>query len=200
MSLTEAGLCNLALVRIGQRGLIDSLTENTIEAQVAGAVYESARDAVLEAFWWPFATERSELALVVDGERDGWEYAYAVPSPCVAPRYIWSGVRNPAREARIPFAIEHDAVFGRVLLTDQEDAQLIFTARVDVVALFPPLFVQALAWKLAAELALGLSVKPQVGMVMEQKYEAAVAVAAAVAFRDQQDDVPLAAESIRARV
>ena len=202
MSLSEAGLCNLALVRIGQRQLIDSLEEASVEAQTCKAVYASARDAVLGEFWWPFATKRATLALITDGERDGWEYAYSLPADCIADgaRYLWSGLRDPPAESRIPFTTEsNDAGDGLILLTDEEDAILVYTYAVTLPGLFPPLFVQALAWKVASELALGLPIKPQVGLAMDQKYRAALATAMTASARARQLDAPDDAESIRAR-
>lgn len=203
MSLSEAGLCNLALVRIGQRGTIDSLDEATVEAEACKVVYGPSRDAVLAEFWWPFATARSgTLAAITDGERDGWDYAYPLPADCIpdGARYIWSGLRDPPLESRIPFAIEaNDAGDGQILLTDLDEVSLVYTRAITAPGLFPPLFVQALAWKVAAELALGLPVKPQVGLAMDGKYEKALAKAIAASAKAQQRDAPLDGESIRAR-
>lgn len=199
MATSEVQICNLALIRVGHRQLIDDLDEATTEAQLCKAMYELARDAVLERHWWKFATRRSTLGLLANVSRSGWVHAYAVPVDCLTERYLYPGTRNPANEQRIPFDVEDDSGVGRILLTDQEDAELVYTARVENPVLFSSGFVQALTWKLASDLALGLPVKPQVGLAMANGYERALAVAAASDANRQQRDRPPEAEHIRVR-
>jgi hypothetical protein len=199
VALTEEGICNLALVRIGQRGLIDDLNEDTVEAQTAKAIYAPARDAVLASFWWQFATFRAALAEVSGASVDGWEYVYAPPASLLAPQYIWSGARRPSREAMIPFALEGDDTYGRLVYSDEPDAVLVYTKLVTEPAFFPPHFVQALAWKLASEFALGLPIKVQAGLGMDQKYEAALRTAIATDLRGQQVDPQPDGETIAVR-
>lgn len=200
MALSEEEICNRALLRIGQRQTIDSLDEETVQAQACKALYADTRDALLEAVPWPFATKRAALAVLANNQRSGWEYVYALPADCLAPRYIYPDKRMPAREEKIPFQLEHDpATQKTVLLTDKADAELIYTRRLETVALFPAVFVDALAWALAADLALSLAVKPQVAAAMQQKAELALRRAAAAAFMQQQPDVLPEAEHIRAR-
>jgi hypothetical protein len=190
MLTTEAQLCNIALLRVGERQTIDSLEETTEAARSCKALYAPARDACLAELWWTFATQRAVLAETTE-ERDGWTYAYAMPSDCLAPRYVYAGIRNPAPEVRIRFASElNDAGDGFLILGDFEaaDCPLIYTARIENVTLFPPVFVDALAWRLASDLALGLTVKPQVGLAMRQGYQAALNRAMASDLRIGQDD------------
>lgn len=200
MALTEAKVVNIALARIGQREFIDELDENTPSARVANELFGDARDVVFESFPWPFATKRSDLALITDGERDGWEYAYALPADCISPRSIYSGKRSPAADERIPYALEHDATTSaQILLTDMEDAQLIYTARIETVALWPPSFVDALAWKLASDFALAIAVKPNVAQAMTVGYERALARAGALQFNKQREDPEPDSSFIRGR-
>lgn len=195
---TEAELCNLALARIGEREYIDNLDEDTVPAQACKVHYATARDAVLASFPWRFATHRAALALVANATRDGWLYVYALPTGLLEAQRIWAG-RGVTPELRIPFELEGDATVGRVLLTDQPSAVLVYTARVEAVTRFPPLFIDTLAWRLATELALALPVKPNIAAVMEAKYKAALAGAAAQELRQSQEDAPPEAESIRVR-
>ena len=118
---------------------------------------------------------------------------------------VQPGVRAPAPEARIPFRLEGSAsvaggrVDGLVLLTDQADAELIYTARVIPPALFPQLFVDALAWRLAARFALGIQKKPAVAAQMEQRYEMALSVAIASQNRQSREDRPPDSEFVSVR-
>lgn len=198
MATDAVQICNKALLRIGHRQLIGDLGENTAEAQACNTLYPLSRDEVLAELPWRFASYRSVLALLTT-TRNGWAFAYSLPADCVAPRRLWDGLRNPGKGQRIPFDVEGDATSGGILLTDQPAAELIYTALIEDVPRFPPLFVDALAWKLAADLALGVTVKPQVGMAMAQQYTRALARAAASDANQGQADVPPDAEHIRAR-
>lgn len=205
---TAAEVCNLALVAIGHTSFIDDLDEDSAEAAVAKAIYATARDACLERFAWKFAALRKALADLGEAAvRDGWDFAYALPADCITPRAIvLEGVRAPSPEQRIPFDVEADAsalgrgnVDGRVLLTDQEDAWLIYTARVETVSLFSPLFVKTLSWDLAAGFALGVQKKPAVAMQMTAQYERALLVAEAGQLRGAREDRPTDSEFITGR-
>jgi hypothetical protein len=199
VAVTEATICGLALLRVGQRQVIGSLTEATTEAQACALIYPAARDAILEEHWWSWATKRQALALSTE-TRTGWAYAYALPSDCVTARYLWSGYRFPAASQTIPFAIEASADgSSRLLLTDQEDAELVYTAAITTPSLWSAMARDALAWRISADLVSALPVKPQLAaqalaMALRRTLEAAAADRA-----QSQLDQPPAAEHIRAR-
>lgn len=196
---TAAQLCNIALARVGQRQFIDNLDENNAQAKLCKTLYAPARDTVLESFAWQFAARRATLALLAAVTRDGWTYAYDLPSDCLAPREIYAGTRNPAGEQRIPWSVEDDPTYGRIVLTDQAEAVLSYTRAMETVALFPPLFIEALAWKLASDLALSLPVKPAVFPMTKREYEIALSRAIAAQLNQRQADAALDAEWIRGR-
>lgn len=198
---TQVGICNLALGRIGSRKPLASLEENRPEAQQCAAIWDTVVETALGSAWWTFATGRAVLAQsATETERPGWEYVYALPSDCVQVRGLWAGVRTPAPHMRTPFAVEaNDAGDGKVLLTDDAEAQLTYTRRLTTVPLYPPLFTDALAWMLASELALSLPVKPDLSRNAFQRAELALARAAAAALREGQEDAPPESELISVR-
>lgn len=200
MASTEAQIVNIALLRVGSRAVIDSLDEATTEAQVAKIVYAHVRDTTLAAFAWPFATKRADLALLADVERSGWTYVYALPADCLEAQRLWSGSRVPTKGTEPPFELEAtDDLSSRLLLTDTESAELIYTAKVTAVSVWPPLFVDALAWALAAEFCLSLPVKPELSTRAQQRYQLALAAAKSQALREAQDDPPPNSEFITIR-
>jgi len=199
MATSDAQLCSMALLRVGQRQTIDSLNGPSAEARACKALYADARDALLAMHPWRFATKRAVLAELEDDERSGWEYTYALPTDCITPRSLWAGDRAPALSGKYPFELEWGANDTPVLLADQEDAELVYTARITVVPRFPPLFVEALAWKLAADLALSLPVKPGVAKVMEEKFQRALAQAVAADGNQVQEDAQPESEFVRGR-
>lgn len=192
MATAEAGVCNRALLRIGQSQLINDLEQASPIARACNALYADSRDTVLEARFWPFARRRATLAEIPDGGVGGWVYAYTLPADCIAPRFLEpistntdeevtveadaSGLLSGARP--IPFETEDDGN-KRILLTDMVDAVLVYTARITQVARFTPSFKNCLSYLLASDLAFGIAKKPAVGEKMLVAYERALERAAA---------------------
>lgn len=200
--MTEVEICNVALGRVGVTAYINSLTEDTAEARACKVSYPQARDALLEACPWPWATSRARLARLApssaDGSRQGFAHVYAVPSECLKPLRIYPGQRNLRADQQIPFRIEHRAS-GRILLTDHAEPELEYTAAITDPNLFPPLFREALAWRLARDLAMALAVHERIGARAEQMAQQSLFDAAASAASQHQPDPEPESEFIFAR-
>lgn len=212
MATSAADICNRALLRVGQRETIETLDDGSTAAASLKAIYDDTRDIVLVAHPWPFATVREALTEVtlstgetpVQGRtyvdaRAGWEYAYQLPAECVHAQYLWTGIRNPTSTQRVAFTTEYDQTYGRVLLTDMEDAVLVYTLRVEDVRRYPSTFVDALAWALAADLAMAQPKKQDLARYCENQYRFALARAAASTANEAQPDQPHDSELIRER-
>lgn len=201
MTTTPAALCNLALGRIGHTRFLSSLAEDTAEAQACAVAYPHSRATVLASFPWPFATRRAALAELAAVTRSGWGYVYSLPADFVAARYLYNAANvGPLETAakRTRYSLE-DHGTRRVLLTDEAGAELVYTADIETLAAWPVTVRDALAWHLAAELALSLAVKPQLAAMLLQQYERVVARAAAIELRQSQDGPPAESEFIRER-
>lgn len=199
---TVAGVCNLALGMVGQRQLVDDIeTETTDEAQACLVFYGPARDECLGAHRWSFTTKRAVLALSTE-ERTGWDLVYVAPADMQVDgwRYVWDGSRSTPVDLRIPNAVElNDAGTGYLLLTDEPDAELIYSAQVDTVALWSNAFVRAVAARLAVDLALMLPVKPELSSRLEPRARLALLHAAAKDANAATPDTEPESESIRVR-
>jgi hypothetical protein len=141
-------IVNLALARIGQGAPIASLDEEGEPASQAKAVLPFARDDVLRAYAWPFATRRVSLAIISGVDATPWGYAYRVPSDCVR---VTDLPVSTSVEA-VPFEIGGDDS-GGLILTDLTPATLRYVTRVENLSLWPSQVAGVLAWYLAAELA-----------------------------------------------
>ncbi len=192
-STTPVDVCNLALLYIANGQTITALDDRTSAARACKVFYAKARDALLESFPWKFATKRSVLALSTE-ERTGWAYVYDLPADCLAPRSIYPGKRMPSALEKIPFDVE-----GTLLLTDWAEAELIYTFQETVVAHWPALFVEALAWALAMKLCLTLPVKPEWSKGAKVEAELAFRKAGAAQFRATQEDPTPPSEYTSAR-
>jgi hypothetical protein len=135
----------------------------------------------------------------------GWQYAYQYPSDCLEFRYIFNpylsqtinnfvGIYpvyrpNPTVQ-NIPFEVVA-ATDGnsRVILTNQPGAIGIYTKQITNTGLFTPLFVDALAARLAAECACTILINSGVHNLEMQKYMAFIADAEAAAGTEEASEV-----------
>lgn len=199
---SETEIANLALVHIGVTRRIANLeTESSHEAKAIRSVFDTDRKAVLRAFPWPFATSYAELGLV-DGSSTtpvnyDWQYSYRYPSDCLFARRIVTATGRRDAEPP-PFRIGRDDQ-GRLIYTDQADAQIEYTAEIDDVEEFDPLAVDALAWKIASSVGMGLSKIKDIHSRCEQMFMLSVSQAQAAALNEGQQTEQVAAELIRAR-
>jgi hypothetical protein len=186
---SEIQICNLALSHIGAP-TIAALSESTRQARECNRLYEVNRDAVLADYPWNFATKRRVLALLSGETVSGWDYVYSYPGDCLkawmiynpmttqtytdgyytSGQYVFSAVKVNADRIKFEIASNED-LDQRLILTNQEDAELIYTARVTDPNMFSPQFVEALSWRLAADLAIPLKGKESLHQRMMQMYE-----------------------------
>lgn len=161
---SDVDICNLALLRLGTRSTIAALNEGSTEANACALAYATVRDALLAQHRWRFASRRVVLADLGNAPL-GWGYRYAYPSDCLRARAVLPARRlpgqTPTEEASVPFEVAGDQDPAgnplRVILTNQANAELLYTARITTAAMFDAPFVEALSWMLAAELAATLT-------------------------------------------
>lgn len=208
---TEAELCNLALTFAQHAQTIDSLDEKTAAARACKVVYADTRDLLLRRFAWPWATKHVALALLEGVTRPGWTYAYALPTDCLKPQFLYAGARpgasfyptacNPAYPEvtyypptalsvrPIPYRIElADDGAGQILLTDQEQPNLAYTAQVKVVRAFPTDFARALACQVGSDVARSLTKDTALAEKLASDAELLVQRAWSDAMNSQQAD------------
>jgi len=195
---TEVRIANLALLRVGVTALIDSLNEASTEARAVKAAYVPARDEVLASHKWTFATRRAQLAAVAGVKVKGWAGVFALPADFLQDVDVWAGMRTPSSRGRARYALEHGPD-GQVLLTDEPSPELRYIARVSNAARYPPLVVEALAWRLACDLVLSLPVRPELGPMCFARYQQALGAARATDLRAGQEDEPPESEFITVR-
>jgi hypothetical protein len=189
---SKTEIANFALSLIGTSKAISNVdTDQTAMARAVRVFYDTARDAVLRDFPWPFATKNATLNLVESDPTDEWGYSYQYPSDCLMIRKILSGVRNDTRNSRVAYRIVRGAA-GRVIYTDEETAEAEYTVRETDVLQYPPDFTFALAYKLAVLIVPRLSGSDPFKLIpgLKKDYQDALQRAAANALNEQQDETP----------
>lgn len=187
---SEVDICNIALSRLGDSATVASIDppEGSTQAEHCARFYPIARDALLEAHTWAFATKRVLLAELVNNWAQ-WQYAYARPNDCVRAIAVlpkdaasdyqtvsaWPYPTAPMEVGAMfsvdppqPFACEINDAGAQVVYTNQESAMLRYIARVTDTTKFSYSFTMALTWSLASMLA-GPIIKGEAGRVEAQR-------------------------------
>lgn len=148
MATSEVSICNMALGWVGTRS-IASLTENSPEARACGQFYGPAREQTLRDHAWNFAQARVTLAgVTVPDEYPEYSYAYAWPSDCLRALKVRDA---SGAEAEFEVVLATSGA-SRMILTNAETAVLVYTKNVSDPAVFDPLYVRALARRIAADI------------------------------------------------
>lgn len=153
MAANPTSICNLALAHLGDAAIM-SLDDNSPEAALCNRFYEQTRDEVIQSHPWNFAIRRANLSLLAEAPPFGWGYQYQLPTDCLR---ILQLNGYEVYQADGIFVVE-----GGKMLTNSDAAQIRYIQRIEDATMFPPLFVEALALKLATRLA-----KPLTGSASE---------------------------------
>lgn len=199
LSVSDTFIANAALEQIGAKSGIQNLNENSVEAKACKFWYEFCRVHVLEAYNWGFARKRLALAASSDDPPEGvWSYRYQYPVDCLRAREIENPL-GPTADA-IPFTIEETSDgSAKSILTNAEEAKLVYTRDVQQTSLFPAHFIDTLAAQLASRIALKLTGKRTIRDDMQKLYAGLLTVAPAHDANEAVEDKPREAEWIRAR-
>ncbi len=167
-------ICNMALSFIGNSNPVSSFADNTTESRLCSRYYDIARKTILSEFPWSFA-KRSSVSLVADTTAIHPVYAFVYDYPADALRILRIG--NGVSTGNVDYIAVYEVVSAVVddgskqqILCDIADARADYIADVEDAALFSAWFIEALAWKIAANVAVGLSGDPKIAQYAEQRY------------------------------
>lgn len=169
---TEVQICNAALLRAGITKRIETLTDDTPEAEACNAEYEAQRDFLLEDHPWQFAVVYEQWAALSEEPSWYWKYFYELPNDFMS-------ILNLEEEGI------HYEITGQDRLATNEAGPLKvrYVKRVEDPTRMPQMFKQALATKLGAVLAMSLTKDMDRAAGLEQRYDRLVADAR---FNDSQ--------------
>lgn len=140
--MTPVQICNQALSWLGAN-LIISFEDGTPEANLCKANYELLRDAVLEEHPWSFAILRETWPEATPAPSEG--HAHIIPD------YVIRILGVTIDGSSVWWAVE-----GNRLISEVARPEVKFIQRVDA-NMFSPSFGQALAARIAADLALPIT-------------------------------------------
>lgn len=169
--VTVEDVANMAL-GILVEAPINSLDDNTKAARLLNLHYETTRQSELMKNAWSFAIFRTQLSADPDAPTgDTYGYGYAVPEDAL--RVLPLTDTGEAEGARIPFKQE-----GGLILTNYSGPRLVrYIGNLTDPADWDPLFVEALAARLAMKIAMPLTNKPSVLQGAQVVYNEAISEA-----------------------
>jgi hypothetical protein len=170
---SDVDIANLALSHLGDDASVSSLDppEGSAQAEHCARFLPIARDALLEMHAWGFATRRANNLAQLASTTPAWRYAYALPAGALK---VWGVTAADATDdlygsghsvglggaltsgvgySQVEFETETLPNGDVILLTNEPLASARISVRITDPTKFTPLFVDALAWKLASHLA-----------------------------------------------
>lgn len=212
----QVGVYNLCLGRLGVGQSVGSPTENSVPAKLCNRFYDYARQEVLRAFPWGFATKATALAQVVGQTFPGWTYVYQYPTDCLNMRAVGdvNGIRRAYASlmARDPCWVSYlqnvitpwqkalkDDGASQVLLSDVVTAWGFYTVDVKNLGGWDVDFAGVVADRLAMEVGGPLQCNASLVLAAGQRYAMWMSQAAANSMNEQKDDPVPESPSITCR-
>lgn len=168
-------ICNRALSKIGDEITIMSLDDGSKAARYCKTLYADTRDMVLRSYPWRFALKRYVLAPLAEAPAFGFGTQFELPADCLR---VWR-VQDD-----LPYQVE-----GRNILADTDAFRFIGIQRIKDPFVFDPMFVEAMALKLASELAVPLTASSSLKAELMNEYQMFVIQAKTASAMEGNQDV-----------
>jgi hypothetical protein len=170
MASSEVEICNSALNKLGAETII-SFLDATKNARLCRAQYPLLRDELLRSHPWNFAISRVELAQNSSSTPEfEFNYEYIIPQDVL--RILRTDLNQvPVGPIEQKWKIETNVAGNRILVTDAESVKIVYIKKITDVSLFDANFVDALAWRIAADLAYPIVQSTSLMQQMFQIYE-----------------------------
>jgi hypothetical protein len=155
---TEIEICNSAIAKIRGRRIL-SLDDDSTEARLCKDLYPRIRDRLLRAHPWNFAIERRQLGLLSAEPLYGYANQFQLPLDCL-------------RILETDLCADEDWVLeGDKILCNKTELNVKMLVLITDAEKFDTMFVEVLAYMLAAELAYPLTQGTSLAEAMERKAE-----------------------------
>ena len=170
--MDKTGIANLALSNLGESS-IQSLTDNNARARACNVRIDDVITTVLRMHVWNSALERKELTQI-GAPVFGWNYMFQLPADCIKVVEV-----NPISK----FQLEK-----RNILSNETSLYLLYVAEPTDINNLDSLLAEAIAMKLAWEIAETLTSKAGLKDEMMRKYIIALQEARSANSKDRTPD------------
>lgn len=156
LSVAAVDLCNIALLRVGEN-LLTAFDDASPAAKACALLYPQIRDALLEEYPWRMVVKRVRLAALADppipAEGPFVEYTRQFQLPSDYATIVETDVLGEH------YRIERSPASGLVLLASQDTVHIVYAQQGEQAAVLLPMWREALCFRLASDLAIGLTGK-----------------------------------------
>lgn len=156
MNYSKVTICNKALSSLSSNQ-IETFDDQTVEARLCRAQFDIIRQCVLEDANWSFAIK--SVSLSPTGEDNGRLSKFALPADCL--RVI---------SVTTPYKVIEWSIEGRHILATNEHITIKYIWDTEATDTYSSSFIDAMATRLAAELAYPLTESQRLYEVMLQQY------------------------------
>ena len=171
---SELDICNLALQWVGQPPITNLLAPTNRPEQMCALNYPIVRDACLNEHAWSFATRIEVLTPTGNAPAWGTDTEFQTPTDTLTVLRLYD---NPGLTT--PIQPENWGRRGRVIYSSSKVAYAQLIVRETDTTLYPPVFVHALAARLAAELAIGMTDSLNLADYLANQYQVKIREAVA---------------------
>jgi hypothetical protein len=177
MATSAVDICNSALYKIGAQR-INSLSDDTKAAKICNDQYDRLRKEVLRAHPWNFAITWVELAATVNTPvSDDYENEFLLPSDVL--RILETDIQD-----NVGWEVGNNVDGNKVIFCNSDSLKVKYIKDMTNTTRFAPDFEEALAFRLAADMAYSLVQSQAVQQSMFQYYQ--LALARAMSFDAQE--------------
>ena len=187
MTDTAISLCSVAMMRLGANA-IASFEEGTVESDIASALYPQARDFLLGAYPWSFATAQRRLPQLSVEPVSDFKYAFQKPADFL--RALSLGRAHPGSGGTPSSRGLEYRIRGDEIHANSKHVLLNYIFRPEI-AQFPPYFVKALGDLLSAEFCLPIIENTSRSELLHRLSETSFQIAR---LTDAQSNSPLRVE------
>lgn len=158
---SEAGVANSALIKLGSRQRITSLTQtNSVTAALCNEQFAKIRDELLESAHWKFAMTWASLTRTANTPTAEYDYEFTRPNDIIR---IVKVSDNDAGVGDVPYRMLADTI-----ISDSNTLWLLYVRKETDPNVWSALFREALAWKLAYDLAMAITDATNTRAAMEK--------------------------------
>lgn len=173
---TEVDLANMALIMLGQQP-ISALADDNNRANLVDARLADVRDTVLRSHQWNCATMRASLSADATTPTWGYKYRFALPADFIK----LVKTENNTTDYRIEAGNQTETPTGTdpilFILTDEAELNITYVYQITNVAMMDVTLKQAIATRLAADIAIAVSGEVALEGAMMAKYQLTLAEA-----------------------
>lgn len=164
-SPSRAAICSAAFIHLG-RAPIATMEDNSPRAAIARLDYQTLVDALIEEHRWKFSLVLVKPARVAVDPVWRWKFGFQLPASPYCLK-VWRTSLDQEERGRS----RRWEVQGRLLLSDTDDIEIEYGARILDPAVFDTQFRLTLEYKMAAAWAYALTGKLSVAQDMRKLYE-----------------------------